>query len=144
MIRRFVPVVIVLLVCAGFVWTLVFLYQKSQEKPVLFETQRPEPRTIVAKTVAAGAIVPRREVTIKARVSGVVEKLHVEPGHYVKTGDPIAKIKIIPNVVNLNAAESRLSSAQISLKNSEAEQRRLKTLLDQQVLTQSEFSRSGI
>ena len=141
MIRRAVPLLIALVVCALFGWTLYFLYNKSREKPVVFATQSAETRSIVEKTVASGAIVPRREVTIKARVSGVVEKLYVEPGQYVKSGDPIAKIKIIPDVVNLNAAEARLSAARISLKNSETEHTRIKQLVEQRLVGQSEFAR---
>lgn len=139
--RRVIPLFVALVVCGAFVWTLVFLYRKSQEKPVVYQTKTAEPRDIVEKTVAAGAIVPRREVAIKARVSGVVEKLSVEPGQYVKSGDLIAKIKIIPNVVNLNAAEARLSAADISLKNVRGEHARIKQLFDQQLVTQSEFTR---
>ncbi len=141
MIRRIVPPLLVLSLLGAFVWTLVFLYQKSQEKPVVFQTKHAEFRDIIEKTVAAGAIVPRREVTIKARVSGVVEKLHVEPGQYVKSGDLIAEIKIIPNVVNLNAAEARLNAAQISLKNVRKEHARIKALFDKQLITQSEYTR---
>jgi HlyD family secretion protein len=141
MMRRLLPVLLVLLVCGAFVWTLVFLYQKSQQAPLVFATKQASARDIVEKTVAAGAIVPRREVTIKARVSGVVEKLYVQPGQYLRSGDQIAKIKIIPNVVNLNAAEARLSAAEISVKNAEGEHARIKKLFDQQLLTQTEFTR---
>jgi len=139
--RRLIPLLVALLALGAFVWTLVFLYQKSQQKPVMFETKQAAARDIVEKTVAAGAIVPRREVAIKARVSGVVEELLVEPGHYVKAGDLLARIKIIPNVVNLNAAEARLSAAEISVKNSEGEHARIKKLFEQQLITQSEFTR---
>lgn len=144
MIRRAVPLIIALVVCGLFGWTLYFLYKKSREKPVVFETKSAEARDIVEKTVAAGAIVPRREVTIKARVSGVVEKLHVEPGQYVKAGDLIAKIKIIPNVVNLNAAEARLSAARISLANAETEHARIKKLIDQRLVNQADFARADL
>jgi len=139
--RRAVPLLVALVVCGLFAWTLFFLYEKSREKPVVFETKAAEPRDIVEKTVAAGAIVPRREVTIKARVSGVVEKLHVVPGQYVKAGDLIAKIRIIPDVVNLNAAEARLSAARISAKNAEAEHARIKQLADQHLVMQGDFAR---
>lgn len=141
MIRRAIPLIIALVVCGMFGWTLYFLYNKSREKPVVFATEHAQPRTIIEKTVAAGAIVPRREVAIKARVSGVVEKLHVEPGQYVKAGDPIAKIKIIPDVVNLNAAEARLSAARINLKNAESEHARIKQLALERLVGQSEFAR---
>ncbi len=87
---------------------------------------------------------PRREVAIKPRVSGVIEKLHAQPGTAIKSGDPIAKIKIIPNVVNLNAAESRLKAARISLEGAERELTRLRGLFDNQLVSESELNRSQV
>jgi len=139
--RKLAPLLVALVVVAGFVATLLFLYEKSRQPPVTFETKSASVRDVVAKTVAAGAIVPRREVAIKARVSGVLDELHVEPGQYVKEGDLIAKIKIIPNVVAVNSAEARLEAARISLKNAESEQARYNKLFLQQLVTQSEFNR---
>ena len=144
MMRRAVPLIIALVVCGLFGWTLYFLYNKSREKPVVFATKSAESRDIIEKTVAAGAIVPRREVTIKARVSGVVEKLHVQPGQYVKAGDLIAKIKIIPDVVNLNAAEARLSAARISLANAETEHARIQQLMERKLINQGDFARADL
>lgn len=144
MIRRLLPPLLALAVLGGFVWTLYFLYEKSQQKPIVYETATPQRTDIVEKTVASGAIVPRREVAIKPRVSGVVEKLYVEPGNQVKQGDKIAKIKIIPNVVTLNAAEARLESAKISLASSEKEYERIKKLLGLQLVSQSEFARAEL
>lgn len=141
MMRKLAPLLLALVVVLAFVGTLWFLYRKSREVPVTYETKSPVVRDVVAKTVAAGAIVPRREVAIKARVSGVLEELHVEPGQYVKTGDLIAKIKIIPNVVAVNSAEARLDAARISVKNAESEHVRFEKLFRQQLVTQSEFNR---
>ena len=78
------------------------------------------------KTVATGAVQPRREVEMKSQVSGIVDKIHVEAGDEVKKGDLIARIKIIPNPENLNNAESNLRSAQIRLRDAEAEYKRNK------------------
>ena len=141
MIRRIVPAIIALCILGGFGWTLVFLYQKSKEEPMTFKTANAEIRDIVQKTVAAGAIVPRREVSIKPRVSGIIEKLAVEPGQFVKAGDLIAEIRIVPNVVNLNSAESRVAAARISLKNREREHARLEQLRKQQLVAEADFNR---
>jgi HlyD family secretion protein len=136
------PWLAVIAVVAGFGWTLRFLYVQSQETPVVFETQTPRRADVVLKTVASGAIVPRREVAIKPRVSGVVERLLVEPGQKVNAGDLIAQIKIIPNVVNLNAAEARLASAQINLKSAEFERARLGQLRAENLLPQGEYTQA--
>ena len=74
-----------------FVGTLVFLYRKSQQQPVVYQVDAPAKMNIVKKTVATGKVVPRREIEVKAQVSGVVEKLYVVAGQTVKKGAIIAK-----------------------------------------------------
>lgn len=142
--RRIVPVLLALGILGAFAWTLVFLYRKSKEEPVTYKTSSPEVRDIVQKTVAAGAIVPRREVSIKPRVSGIVQKLSVVAGQYIKAGDLIAEIKIVPNVVNLNAAESRLEAAGINVKNREREFSRVGQLRGQQLVSEADLNRSEL
>lgn len=144
MIRRLIPFAIALSILGAFGWTLAFLYRKSKEEPIVYKTASPEVKDIVQKTVAAGAIVPRREVSIKPRVSGIVQRLYVEPGQFVKAGDLIAEIKIVPNVVNLNAAESRVASAGINLKNREREHARLLELHRQRLLSEADLNRSEL
>jgi HlyD family secretion protein len=144
MIRRILPIVLALGILGAFAWTLVFLYRKSKEEPIIYKTATAEVKDIVQKTVAAGAIVPRREVSIKPRVSGIVVKLWVEPGQLVKAGDPIAEIKIVPNVVNLNAAESRLAAASINVRNRQREHARIEQLRRQQLVAEGDFNRSEL
>jgi HlyD family secretion protein len=139
--KRIVPLLIAAVVVVAFVGTLVFLYRKSQAAPVHFETAKAAIADIVKKTVATGSIVPRREVEIKPRVSGVLEKLYLEAGQMVKEGQEIALIKIIPNVVTLNAAESQVSTAQISYENAVKELARFQGLLAQNVISDIEVSR---
>jgi HlyD family secretion protein len=144
MIRRLITFAIVLSTLGAFAWTLVFMYRKSNEEPIAYKTASPEVRDIIQKAVAAGAIVPRREVSIKPRVSGIIQKLHVEPGQSIKAGDLIAEIKIVPNVVNLNAAESRLATAGINVKNRDREHARMRELHRQQLLSEADLNRSEL
>jgi HlyD family secretion protein len=139
MMRRAFPLVLVLVVIGAFAWTLIFLYEKSEAKPVQYATSRVEQRDIVRKTVAPGALVPRREVAIKPRVSGVIDELYVEPGQTVKDRAPIAKIQIIPNVVSLNQAESNLKSARISFETAKSELERFQKLKGQGLVSEAEF-----
>ncbi len=142
--RRAVPAIIALSVLAAFIWTLVFLYNKSREAPIVYQTATAEVKDIVRKTVAAGAIVPRREVSIKPRVSGIVQRLSVVPGQFVRAGDLVAEIKIVPNVVNVNAAESRLEAATINLKNRDVERSRLLELQRQQLVSEADATRGQL
>jgi HlyD family secretion protein len=140
MIRRAVPILLTLSVVAAFAFTLVFLYDKSQANPVSFQTVKPARQEIVKKAVAPGAIVPRREVTIKPRVSGVLEKLYVEAGQRVKEKQLLARIQIIPNVVALNNAESAVRSAQIGFDNAQSQMQRYQQLFDQKLMNETEFN----
>jgi HlyD family secretion protein len=135
--RAVVPILVVAVVLGGFAWTLKFLYDKSQAAPVVYETRTPEVRDIVKKTVATGALVPRKEVEIKPPVPGVIEKLHVEPGNYVEAGALLAKIRIIPDVVRVNEAESAVREAQLRFDNARRELQRNRALFAKQVISET-------
>jgi HlyD family secretion protein len=139
--KRIVTTFLVLLFLAAIVGTGWFLWSKSRKKPKVFETESAQIADIVKKTVATGAIVPRREVEIKPRVSGVLDQLFVEPGKLLKTGDPIAKIRIVPNAANLNQAEASVRSAQIAFDNAKRELERNQALFSQGVVPEAELAR---
>jgi HlyD family secretion protein len=105
----------------------------------VFQTVSAFDTTIIKKTVATGSVIPRREVNMKAQVSGIVEKMYVIAGQEIKQGDVIAKVKIIPNMLNLANAESRVNQAQINYDNAKTEYDRNASLLKQQVIAQAEI-----
>ena len=96
--------------------------------------------TIIKKTVATGKVIPRREIEVKAQVSGVVEKLYVTAGQTVKKGAIIARISLRPNMLNVSAAEAQVLSARINLRNQAADLERHKKLLAQKVISESQFN----
>ncbi len=95
--------------------------------------------SIVKKTVATGSVTPRKEVNMKSQVSGIIEKLYIVAGQQIKQGDVIAKVKIIPNMLNLANAENRVNTAQLNYDNAKLDHERNKTLFDQNVISKSEF-----
>jgi len=119
--KKLISILFGIVVLTGFAGTLYYLYSKSEEPPVLYETGAPYVATIIKKTVATGAVVPRKEVELKPQVSGIIEQIYVEAGDQVKRGDLVAKIRIIPNMVSLNNAENRVNRARISLDNAKWE-----------------------
>jgi HlyD family secretion protein len=127
---------IILVVFGG---TIVYLYKKSVAKPTVYETTTAQVTNIIKKTVATGKIVPRKEIEIVPQVSGIIEELYVEPGERVKRGDMIAKVRIIPNMVSLNEAESRLNRARISYDDAKKNFDRQKALFDNKVIAEAEL-----
>lgn len=137
--KKIYTIIIVAFLVLSFLGTLVFLYQKAVERDVIFETETPFYTDIVKKAVATGTITPRREIEIKSQVSGVVEKLYVEPGEIVKNGDLLAKIRIIPDMVNLNNAESQLNTARINFENAKQEKERQAQLYEKKFISEFDY-----
>jgi HlyD family secretion protein len=137
--KTFFKILAALIIIGAFGYTFYFLYEKSQEKPVVYETTTPFIQTIIKKTVATGSVVPRNEIAIKPQVSGIVDEIFVEPGDYVNKNDLIARIKIIPNMINLSNAESRVKQAKISLRAAQTEYDRMKQLFDKNVVAAADF-----
>ncbi len=137
--KTFLRIFFLLAFLGVFAWTLYFLYSKNEKKPIRYVTEQPFKATIINKTVATGKVIPRKEIEIKPQVSGIIDKLYVEPGDRVKAGDLIARIRIIPNMLNLNNAENRVRLAELNLKNAKREYDRNKQLFDEGVISTSSF-----
>ena len=132
------------LLLAVFIGTLVFLYQKSQPKPDVFEIQKAQVTNIIKKTVATGSVVPRKEIEIKPQVSGIVEEIFILAGQKIKKGDVIARVKIIPDMVNLNNAESRVNRAKLNLEDARIDFDRQSALFGKQVISIGEFQKAKL
>jgi len=140
--KKVFRIVLIVFFILLFIGTIGFLYNKSQDKPVIYDTKSPEITDIVKKTVATGSVIPRKEIKIKPQgVSGIVETLFVEAGQMLRKGDKIAKIKIIPDMINLNAAESRVERAQINFEDAQINYNRDKALYEKKVISESDFQK---
>ena len=136
--KLFFKILGLLLIVVVFGGTFVFLYRKSQEKPVIFETRSPLVTNIIKKTVATGSIVPRKEIDIKPQISGILEEIFVEPGDTVKKNDLIARIRVIPNMISLNNAEARLNQARINMEDTKRELERRYLLYKKGIISAAE------
>ena len=74
-------------------------------------------------------------------MSGILEKLHTEPGKSITRGDLIADITIVPDMADLNRAEAQVKSARISFENAKRELARHKSLFEKSVISQSEVAK---
>lgn len=136
-----VIITLVVLVFVGLSgWLGYYFYKKSNTDPVVYKTEKPFMTTIIKKTVATGAIIPRREVEIKSQVSGIVEELHVEAGQIVKAGQLIAKVRIVPNIVQVNQAETSLQTARINFEDAKVQLERQKKLYEGKVIADQEYN----
>src|SRR5210317_243551 len=109
--KKSITVVILIVIFLAFGGAMFYLYQKNEEDPIVYETEKPSIQTIIKKTVATGSILPLEEVLIKPNISGVIEEIFVEGGDFVKSGDMLAKIKVVPNLNALNDAKNSIDEA---------------------------------
>lgn len=139
MFKKIFRILVLVIFVVAFFGTLYYLYAKSKTEPIAYQTKQPFVSDIIVKTVATGSVVPRKEIEIKPKVSGIITQIYVEAGQKVEKGDKIALIQIIPNMVNLNSAETRLSKAKIGLDDSRIQFERQNLLYDKGVISEKEF-----
>lgn len=142
--KKVLGILLAIAFAALVVGTGVFLWKKSQKKPVVYATAAPTRTDIVHKTVATGSVVPRKEILVKPQVSGIVEELHVEAGEQVERGELIAKVRVIPNMVQLSSGESRVNRAKIALSDARRELERRQRLFADGTIAEAELQSAEI
>lgn len=137
--KKFFKILMVVVLIALVGWVVFYLYNQTKKSPVVFETKQPEVTNIIKKTVATGSIIPRKEIQIKPQESGIITEIYVQPGDLVKQGDLLAKIQIVPEMLQVNEAENRLAKARLAYDNAKIEFERSKELYDNKVIPESQF-----
>ncbi len=123
----------------GGLFAAAFFIKSNSKSPITFKTESPFKTNIEQKTVATGKVVPEEEVEVKPQVTGIIEKIFVEEGKEVRSGDLIAKIKVVPNEQALNGARGRVRNAEISQRNAKIDFDRNKEIFDKGVISQQDF-----
>ena len=73
--------------------------------------------TIVDKALAVGTIEPENEISVKSKVSGVVSRIFVDVGAYIKVGEPLVEVRPDPTPSELAAAKRQVQLSQVDLDN---------------------------
>ena len=142
--KRYLKIVLLVIVAIVLVGTFVFLYQKSRPKEIVYEVLRPEITDLQKTTVATGKVEPRDEILIKPQISGIIDKVYKEAGESVKKGEVIAKVKVIPELGQLNSAESRLRLAEITAAQAETDFSRIEKLYQDKLISREEYEKGEV
>lgn len=142
--KTVLKILIIVILVGGFGGTLFFLYNKSKKKVDVFENKNPFYSDVVMKTVATGSVEPRFEIEIVPQVSGIIDELFVEAGDKITKGQVVARIKIIPDMVTLNGAETRVNRAKISFEDAKIDYERQQKLFDKEVVSYEEFKAAKV
>ena len=140
--KKYIKIGILVLIALIFIGTFVFLYQKSQPKDTKYDIQKVETTNLVQTTVATGKIEPRDEVQIKPQISGIIAEVYKEAGEKVKKGEVIAKVKVIPELGQLNSAESRVRLAEMNGRQAETDLTRMEKLYNDKLVSNEEYEKT--
>ena len=142
--KKYVKITALVIIGLIFLGTFGFLYQKSKPQTLVYETWTTTMKDLEKTTVATGKIEPRDEILIKPQISGIIDVVYKEAGQTVKKGEVIAKVKVIPELGQLNSAESRVRLSEINAKQSETDFARRKTLYEQKLISSEEFEKNEV
>lgn len=142
--KKYLKITLLVVVAAIFIGTFIFLYQKSKPKTTVYETVTPEIADLEKTTVATGKVGPRDEVLIKPQISGIISEVYKEAGQTIKQGEVIAKVKVIPELGQLNSAESRVRVAEISTAQAETDHERIKKLYNDKLISREDYEKSEV
>lgn len=139
--KKYFKYILMALVAVIFIGTFVFLYIKSQPQPEVYDEFTLQRMDIRKTTVVTGKIEPRNEVNVKPQISGIITEILKEAGETVQEGEVIAKVKVIPDMGSLSAAQSRLRLAEINRKQAQTDYDREKTLFDKGLVATDEYDK---
>lgn len=140
--KKYSKLIIAAIIGIIFLGTFVFLWKKSQPKEVVYNEFTPELRDIEKSTIVTGKIEPRNEVNVKPQISGIITDILKQAGDYVQAGEVIAKVKVIPDMGQLSAAESRVRLAEINLRQAQVDFRRIEELYNKELISADEYEKT--
>jgi len=136
MIKKVIIVAVVLILAAT---TTYFIVSGSTGNDAAFKKIKAEKGTIVDKALAVGRIEPKREVSVKSKISGIVKKIHAEIGDVVKVGDPLIDVAPDPTPIEFAEAKRQVEIYEVAFNNAKREFDRTKTLLERELISDQEY-----
>jgi len=98
---------------------------------------------IIDKALAVGEIVPRQEVQVKSRISGIIKRLDVEVGDVVHAGDPLVVVSPNPTPLEFAEAKRALDLAKVDLDNASKVRDRYLELYNRKLISEAEYEIHG-
>ncbi|MCR5697714.1 MAG: efflux RND transporter periplasmic adaptor subunit [Marinilabiliaceae bacterium] len=142
--KRFFRIALLVIVALVFIWTFYFLWAKGKPVELAYETSKASFANIEKTTIATGKIEPRNEIDIKPQISGIITELYKEAGQMVKKDEVIAKVKVIPEMGELNSSESRVRLARISYEQAKTDFDRVSNLHAEKLISTEEFDNAQV
>jgi RND family efflux transporter MFP subunit len=117
--------------------------QSKGEAPLpKVEVAEPVTKEILAYENFTGRTEAKRNIELKARVTGYLDKVNFKEGDDVKEGDPLFEIDPRPYKADMDKAEASLAQADAHLKRLNTDYQRALTLYGKQAMSQADFDQT--
>lgn len=137
--KKLLAVIFVLSVLA----TFYYLWSKGQRQTERYQIETINPNdTLMRKILLTGNITPRDEVAIKPQIAGIIAELMVQPGQQVEAGQIIARVDVIPEMIQMSNAEAQLAQAKLEHERLDKVHQRAEQLYKQNLISAEEYERS--
>ena len=107
--------------------------------PVTVHVVTVAPRSVPIRFTVPGQIEGSKQVEVRARVSGILEKQLYKEGDAVKAGAPLFQLDRVPFEVSLAQAKAQLAQASAQAEQTRREEQRLKPLVAERAVSRKEF-----
>jgi membrane fusion protein, multidrug efflux system len=108
-------------------------------QPVAVHVVKVEPRSVPIRFTVPGQIEGSKQVEVRARVSGILQKQFYSEGDAVKQGAPLFEIDRAPFQVALAQARGQLAQATAQADQTRREEARLKPLVEERAVSRKEY-----
>ena len=115
-----------------------------KQQTVSVQTALASRRDIIVDAQANGTMEPIAVIDVKSKASGVIDKMTVETGTYVKPGDLIVQIDTRDVQNKYDQAKAMLDAAQAKLQVSQANKDRNEAMFKQRVITPQEYEQVAV
>jgi len=137
--KKVTKYILITLLVFGVLFSAAYFAKTNSKSAITYKTESLFKTTIEKETVVTGKVVPEDEVEVKPQIGGIIDRIFVEEGDQVATGDLIARIKVVPNEQNLNAAKGRVKNAQITFATRKKDFDRNKTLYEKGIISNADY-----
>ena len=111
----------------------------SAPAPIAVRMLTVEPRKVPIRFDIAGQIEGSKQVEVRARVSGILQKQFYNEGDAVKEGAPLFEIDRAPYEIALAQARAQLAQATAQIDQARREEARLKPLVQDRAVSRKEY-----
>lgn len=130
-----ISVVVIILILVA----VVSLSSNSKDKENQRATVEVKKMNVIDKALAVGSIEPLNEIEVKSKVSGVVGKLFVEVGDFVRAGEPLVEVKPDPTPLELAQTKRELELTTLEMETVSKELDRSKQLKAKGLISDQEY-----